>query len=395
MCSPSSGTGYAAIDSGLSFVTLRPKMSIVPPAIRIPVYRPELGGNEMAYVQRCLESSWISSRGEFIDRFQAEFARFIGAEHVAAVTNGTVALHLAMLGVGLGPGDEVIVPSLTYVAAVNSIRYVGATPIFADADALTWQVNPAHVARLITPRTRAILAVHTYGQACDLAALGVLCQKHRLKLIEDCAEAFGTRIGDRHVGTFGDVATFSFFGNKTVTTGEGGMVISRDAKVHALICKLRGQGLAGEREYWHDVVGYNYRMTNICAAIGVAQMERADSLIERKRSLAAEMRAAMADLPLTFHLEQPGTTHSFWMISALARNEVERDGLRTALRSEGIETRPVFHPAHTLPMYAAGQTGLDVSIDLSARGLNLPSWPGLSREQVGEMAHFARRYFSG
>ena len=370
-------------------------MSPALPAIRIPVYRPELGGNEMAYVQQCLESTWISSKGEFIDRFQSDFARFIGAEHVVAVTNGTVALHLALLGVGIGPGDEVIVPSLTYVAAVNAIRYVGATPVFADADAQTWQIDPAHVARLITPRTRAILAVHTYGQACDLAALGALCRKHNLRLIEDCAEAFGTRIGERHVGTFGDVATFSFFGNKTVTTGEGGMVVSRDARVHALICKLRGQGLAGEKEYWHDVIGYNYRITNICAAIGVAQMERADELIARKRSLAEKMRTAMADLPLAFHLEQPGTTHSFWMISALARSEAERDGLRRALRLEGIETRPVFHPAHTLPMYAAGQTGLDVSVDLAARGLNLPSWPGLSAEQVVEIASACRRYYVG
>lgn len=363
------------------------------PAIRIPVYRPELGGNEMAYVQQCLESTWISSKGEFIDRFQGDFARFIGTEHVVAVTNGTVALHLALLGVGIGPGDEVIVPTLTYVAPVNAIRYAGATPVFADADAQTWQIDPSHVARLITPRTRAVLAVHTYGQACDLAALGALCRKHGLRLIEDCAEAFGTRVGTRHVGTFGDVATFSFFGNKTVTTGEGGMVVSRDAKVHALICKLRGQGLAGEKEYWHDVVGYNYRITNICAAIGVAQMERADELIARKRSLAEKMRAAMADLPLTFHLEQPGTTHSFWMISALARDEAERDSLRKSLRLEGVETRPVFHPAHTLPMYAANQTGLDVSVDLAARGLNLPSWPGLTDAQVEEIAAIARRFF--
>jgi perosamine synthetase len=370
-------------------------MSTDLPIIQIPVYRPELGGNEMTYVQQCLESSWISSRGEFIDRFQSDFARFIGAENVVAVSNGTVALHLALLGVGLGPGDEVIVPSLTYVAAVNAIRYVGATPIFADANAQTWQVEPVHVARLITSRTRAILAVHTYGQACDLAALGALCRKHDLLLIEDCAEAFGTRIGTQHVGTFGDVATFSFFGNKTVTTGEGGMVVSRDAKVHALICKLRGQGLAGDKEYWHDVVGYNYRMTNICAAIGVAQMERADELIARKRKLALAMQASMADLPLTFHLEQPGTTHSFWMISALAKSEAERDGLRKLLRLEGIETRPVFHPAHTLPMYAAGQTGLDVSVDLAARGLNLPSWPGLAAAQMEQIASASRRYFGG
>lgn len=383
------------IDSGLTLCTISKSMSTALPAIRIPVYRPELGGNELTYVQKCLESTWISSRGEFIDRFQSDFARFIGAENATAVTNGTVALHLALLGVGLGPGDEVIVPSLTYVAAVNAIRYVGATPVFADADAKTWQIDPDHVARLITPRTRAILAVHTYGQACDLASIGVLCQKHNLRLIEDCAEAFGTRIGTQHVGTFGDVATFSFFGNKTVTTGEGGMVVSRDAKVHALICKLRGQGLAGDKEYWHDVVGYNYRMTNICAAIGVAQMERADELIARKRKLAFTMQASMADLPLTFHLEQPGTTHSFWMISALAKTEAERDGLRRALREEGIETRPVFHPAHTMPMYAAGQTGLDVSVDLSARGLNLPSWPGLAEAQITDIASAARSFFRG
>jgi perosamine synthetase len=247
---------------------------------------------------------------------------------------------------------------------------------------------------LITHRTKAILAVHTYGQACDLEALGALCRKHGLRLIEDCAEALGTRIGGRHVGTFGDVATFSFFGNKTVTTGEGGMVVSRDAQVHALIYKLRGQGLAGDKEYWHDVIGYNYRMTNICAAIGVAQMERADELIGRKRGLADAMRAAMAGLPLSFHLEQPGTTHSFWMISALAESEAARDGLRRALRLAGVETRPVFHPAHTLPMYAKGQAGLDVSVDLARRGLNFPSWPGLTDKQVAEIADACRRYYA-
>jgi len=363
------------------------------PDIKIPVYRPDLSGNEMSYVQSCLESSWISSKGEFINRFELDFARFIGAKHTAAVANGTVALHLALLGIGLNPGDEVIVPSFTYIAAVNAIRYVGAIPIFADIDALTWQINPSHVARLITSRTRAILAVHTYGQACDLPTLNAICLKHGLKLIEDCAEAFGTRIGGQHVGTFSDVATFSFFGNKTITTGEGGMVVSRDAKTHMLICKLRGQGLAGEKEYWHDIVGYNYRMTNICAAIGVAQLERSNILIAQKRKLARNMHAAMADLPLIFHLEQPGTTHSFWMISALTATESERDGLRRALRNEGIETRPLFHPAHTMPMYAAGQTDLDVSVNLSVRGLNLPSWPGLSDMQIECIASVARHFF--
>ena len=370
-------------------------MSTALPAIRIPVYRPELSGNEMAYVQQCLESTWISSKGEFIGRFQSDFARFIGAEYVVAVTNGTVALHLALLGVGIGPGDEVIVPSLTYIAAVNAIRYVGATPVFADSDARTWQIDPAHVARLITSRTRAIMAVHTYGQSCDLATLGDLCQRHQLRLIEDCAEAFGTRIGDRHVGTFGDVATFSFFGNKTITTGEGGMVVSRDAKVHTLICKLRGQGLAGEKEYWHDVVGYNYRMTNICAAIGLAQLERAEDFIARKRLLAEAYTRELQGLPLVLQAEVAGTTHSFWMCSLLTNDPEQRDPLRRALREQGIETRPFFHPVHTMPMYAQGQTGLTVAVDLGARGINLPSWPGLGEEGVQTVCAAIRGHLKG
>ena len=246
----------------------------MPPSIRIPVYQPDLSGNERAYVDRCLQSTWISSKGEFIDRFQQGFAGYIGAPHALAVANGTVALHLALAALELGPGDEVIVPSLTYVAAVNAIRYVGATPVFADADPATWQVSVAHVAKLINGRTKAILAVHLYGQACDMAALVDLARRHRLRLIEDCAEAFGTKMGAKHVGTFGDIATFSFFGNKTITTGEGGMVVAADPTLHRKALKLRGQGLADDREYWHDVVGFNFRMTNICAAIGLAQFDR-------------------------------------------------------------------------------------------------------------------------
>ena len=243
-------------------------MSSPLPPILIPVYRPDLSGNEKAYVNQCLDSTWISSRGEFIDRFQRTFAQRIGSANAIAVCNGTVAIHLPLVALGIGPGDEVIVPSLTYVAAVNAIRYVGATPVFADSDLRTWQIDPVDVEARITPRTKAILAVHLYGQACDMPTLCALARSKGLLVIEDCAEAFGTKIGDQHVGTFGDAASFSFFGNKTITTGEGGMVVLRDPATHRLALKLRGQGLADTREYWHDVVGYNYRMTNICAAIG-------------------------------------------------------------------------------------------------------------------------------
>jgi perosamine synthetase len=365
------------------------------PPLRIPIYQPDIGSKEKAYVNQCLDSTWISSKGEFIERFQAGFAGYIGAPQALAVSNGTVALHLALATLGLGAGDEVIVPSLTYISPVNAIRYVGATPVFADSDPVTWQVNVDDVAARITPRTRAIIVVHLYGQACDMVALAALANSHSLLLIEDCAEALGTRIGGRHVGTFGDIATFSFFGNKTITTGEGGMVVARGAAHQKLALKLRGQGLADDREYWHDVVGFNFRMTNICAAIGLAQLERAEDFIARKRLLAEAYTRELQGLPLVLQAEVAGTTHSFWMCSLLTNAPEQRDPLRRALREQGIETRPFFHPVHTMPMYAQGQTGLTVAVDLGARGINLPSWPGLGEEGVQTVCAAIRGHFQG
>jgi len=365
------------------------------PPLRIPIYQPDIGSKEKAYVNQCLDSTWISSKGEFIERFQAGFAGYIGAPQALAVSNGTVALHLALATLGLGAGDEVIVPSLTYISPVNAIRYVGATPVFADSDPVTWQVNVDDVAARITPRTRAIIVVHLYGQACDMVALVALANAHSLLLIEDCAEALGTRIGGRHVGTFGDIATFSFFGNKTITTGEGGMVVARVAAHQKLALKLRGQGLADDREYWHDVVGFNFRMTNICAAIGLAQLERAEDFIARKRLLAEAYTRELQGLPLVLQAEVAGTTHSFWMCSLLTNDPEQRDPLRRALREQGIETRPFFHPVHTMPMYAQGQTGLTVAVDLGARGINLPSWPGLGEEGVQTVCAAIRGHFQG
>ena len=365
------------------------------PPLRIPIYQPDIGSKEKAYVNQCLDSTWISSKGEFIERFQAGFAGYIGAPQALAVSNGTVALHLALATLGLGAGDEIIVPSLTYISPVNAIRYVGATPVFADSDPVTWQVNVDDVAARITPRTRAIIVVHLYGQACDMVALAALASAHGLLLIEDCAEALGTRIGGRHVGTFGDIATFSFFGNKTITTGEGGMVVARGTAHQKLALKLRGQGLADDREYWHDVVGFNFRMTNICAAIGLAQLERAEDFIARKRLLAEAYTRELQGLPLVLQAEVAGTTHSFWMCSLLTNDPEQRDPLRRALREQGIETRPFFHPVHTMPMYAQGQTGLTVAVDLGARGINLPSWPGLGEEGVQTVCAAIRGHFKG
>ena len=351
--------------------------------VRIPVYRPSLGERERRYLVDAFDSGWISSKGAYVRRFEQAFGEYIGTPHATSVANGTVALHLALAALGIGAGDEVIVPTFTYVASVNTILQVGATPVFADSLASTWQVDPQDVERRITPRTRAIMPVHLYGQMCDMPTIMDIARKHRLLVVEDCAEAFGSRIDRRHAGTFGDAATFSFFGNKTITTGEGGMVVAREARHLQRMAFLKNQGVSPTREYWHDEPAYNYRMTNLAAAVGLAQLERADELIARKRHVADRYRERLAHLPVTLHEEQPGTVHSFWMVSLLVDDALRLAPLRGALAREGVETRPVFHPAHTLPMYTSLARGrYPVDEDLASRGMNLLSWPELADDAV-------------
>lgn len=354
----------------------------------LPIYQPDIGDTEKAYVMECLDTGWISSRGSFVNRFESAFGAFVGADHVTSVNNGTTALHLAMAGLGLGPGDEVIVPTFTYVASVNAMSFVGATPVFVDCDRATWQMDPVAVERAVTDRTRAIMAVHLYGQAADMEALCQIAARHGLRVIEDCAEAFGTRIGDRHVGTFGDVATFSFFGNKTITTGEGGMVIARDRELMDEMRLLKSQYVSPVKRYWHDRVGYNFRMTNICAAIGLAQLERAQATVARKRAIADLYHGLLGAAGLETLREAAGTTHSYWMNCVLVPDGADRDAVMLRMEERGIESRPTFYPVHTMPMHSAWPTSgnrFPVSDELGRRGINLPSWPGLTDDQVREV----------
>lgn len=361
--------------------------------IKYPVYQPALGGNEKKYVNECLDSTWISSKGKFIGEFERGFEAYVGTSHATTVANGTVAIHLALLALGIGPGAEVIVPTLTYIASVNAIAYTGATPVFCDSLKDTWQMDPADVRRKITRKTRAILVVHLYGQPCEMDALMSIAREHDLFVLEDCAEAFGSLYNGRHVGTFGDIGTFSFFGNKTITTGEGGMVITADDTLHDRMVHFRGQGLAKYREYWHDVVGYNYRMTNICAALGLAQLEQANTFIGKKRRVAEWYMRELQDLPVTFQHEAKGTRHSFWMVSILVPRPTDRDTLRTVLRGSGIETRPVFYPVHSMPMYSSIFQRYPVAESLGWRGINLPSYPDLEEGSVKEIAGVIRGFF--
>lgn len=361
--------------------------------IKIPVYQPYLCGRERDYVNQCLSSLWIA-KGEFNSRFETSFAQRLGDGQATTVCNGTAALHLALLALGIGPGDEVLVPTLTYIASVNMIALAGATPVLVDCLASTWQVDPEDLERKLTRRTRAVLAVHLYGHSCEMNDLTRICEENRLWLIEDCAEAFGSTYGGRNVGTFGDIATFSFFGNKTITTGEGGMVVARDPDLLQKVIHLKGQGVSPTREYWHDVLAYNYRMNNICAAIGLAQIEQADEILEKKRQIAEWYQQMLRDQPLSLHGEADGTRHSFWLCSALAEDESARDALRTHLRREGIETRPVFHPAHTMPVFSSALP-FPVAENISQRGLSLPSYPALTEEMVGQVCQSIRSFYIG
>ena len=241
---------------------------------KYPVYQPNLSGNEMKYVQECLNSTWISSKGKFINQFENQFSKFTGIKNSVSVSNGTVALHVALLALGIGKDDEVIVPTFTYIASVNAIHYTGAKPSFVDSNPDTWQIDTKKIEEKITSKTKAIMAVHIYGHPCEMDELLRIARKHNLFLIEDCAEALGTFYKGKHAGLFGDISTFSFFGNKTITTGEGGMVCTNDKNLADLCFRIKGQGLAKNQEYFHDMIGYNYRMTNICAAIGSAQLRK-------------------------------------------------------------------------------------------------------------------------
>jgi perosamine synthetase len=363
--------------------------------INIPVYQPSLTGREKAYVNECLDTSWISSKGKFVPLFEQRFAEYTGIKYATSVCNGTVAIHLALVALGIGPGDEVIVPSLTYIASVNAIAYTGATPVFVDSVADSWQVDPSDVRNKITPRTRAIMAVHLYGHPCDMDALVEISKEHNLFLVEDCAEAFGTLYKGSHVGGFGDISTYSFFGNKTITTGEGGMVVTNDDTLFDRAVHFKGQGLAKHRQYWHDVIGFNFRMTNICAAIGLAQLEQADDFLGRKRQVAEWYKEGLKGVPVVFHQEKGEVRHSYWMCSILVENPVQRDPLRDALAAAGIETRPLFYPVHTMPMYSQKYQRLPVAENLGWRGINLPSWPGLEREQVDQICREIGKFLEG
>ncbi len=354
---------------------------------KIRIYNPVFVGNEKKYVNECLDDVWISGTGKFVDLFEKKFAEFVDVKYAITVCNGTVALHLALVALDIEQGDEVIVPTFTYIASVNAIKYCNATPVFVDSLQDSWMIDPEDVKKKITKKTKAILVPHLYGSCADMNAICKIAKDHNLYLVEDAAEAFGTLFDGKHVGGFGDIATFSFFGNKTITCGEGGMIVVNNDKLNEKIRNLKSQGLAKNREYFHDAIGYNYRMTNITAAIGVAQLEKAEFIISKKRYLADLYRKELAGCAaVKFYPELEKVFNSYWMCCVAFESEEARNKVRKALTENGIETRPLFYPAHVMPIYQDSYGKFPVAEKISVLGLNLPSWIGLTDENIKEIS---------
>jgi perosamine synthetase len=371
----------------------------------IPNAVPHLAGNEWKYVKECLDTNWVSSAGPFVDRFEKEVAAHLGVPHAVATVNGTAALHVALVAAGVVPGDEVVVPAFTFVATANAVAYCGAHPVFLDCEEISWGLDPVRVAefldgecdvrdgRVVNRRTgrtvRALVPVHLYGHPCDLDPLLALARRYPMAVVEDSAEALGARYRGRAVGADGLAGCLSFNGNKIITTGAGGMVLTRDEGMAARVRRLTTQARGDALEFVHDEIGFNYRLSNLHAALGVAQLEQLQAFVEAKRRTAAFYAEAFGPLAgVSAFTEARWARSTYWMTSILLDEGRCRDvrGLIRDLNAAGIQARPLWRPLHLQPAFHRAQTGVvSVAERLYARGLSLPCSVGITAEERQEV----------
>lgn len=349
---------------------------------KIPIYKPIIGKLEKQYVNNCLNDTWISSKGEYIEKFEHEVGKYIGAEFCSTTSNGTTALHLSLLALGIGKGDEVITANFTYVASTNAILMVGAKPIFCDINKSDLNINTELIEQKITSKTKAILVTNVFGYLVDFDSLHHICSKYSLYLIEDAAESFGASYREKKSGSLADISTFSFFGNKTITTGEGGMVICKKEEHFKKINQLKNQGNSLTKTYFHDLLGYNYRMTNIQAAIGCAQIQRIDEILDLKKGV---FEYYQKNLPknIDFLEKLKNTSPSYWMVPILFTTVNEKNRVEQELKNNNIETRPFFTPIDLLPHYKESECF--VAKNIYQKGLLLPSFPLLSQDELNSI----------
>lgn len=360
----------------------------------IPMMEPWLDHQEIDRVMHCLKTGWISSQGAYIPEFEKAFSGFCQTRYGVATSNGTTALHLALLTLGIGPGDEVIVPALSFIASANVVVYTGARPVFADVDEETWTLNPSLLRPLITERTRAIIPVHLYGHPTDMEPILKLAREYRLWVVEDAAEAHGAEYQGHKVGSLGDLGCFSFYGNKIISTGEGGMLVTDNEEWVEKARLLRDHGMSKERKYWHPIVGYNFRMTNIQAAIGLGQMTKITSLIEQKRKIADYYTEKLKKTSgIILPSEKKWARSVFWLYSLFLKPEgnKNRDDLIAELARADVETRPVFYPIPSMPPYQ-GQGNYPVTERISKGGISLPSGFNLTHAQQDQVIELIQKF---
>ena len=355
-------------------------------AIKYPWAKPMFFGQEEEYVRKALKSTWISG-GPYVERFEKEFGKAIKAPHVITTSNGTTALYLAVLGLGIGPGDEVILPGFTFAAIANMVIAVGATPVFCDIDPHTWCIDPVSAEKAVTKKTKAICAVHLYGNVCDMDALAVVCRRHQLFLIEDAAEAALSRYQGRYAGTLSDVGCFSFQATKTIAMGEGGCVVVRNKELYTRMKIIRNHGMDRKRYYWHTAIGHNFRLPNLQAAIGCAQLEKIDDIIARRIKLHRAYKKRLDGIPGVIAQKFNDNVDAvLWVVALKIDPKVwgsSRDQLMAQLLKAGIETRPGFYPLQAMPLYKKFvRRQLPVASDVGANVLSLPSFPQLTEKQI-------------
>ncbi len=353
---------------------------------KITMANPVLNGNERKYIDECVDTGWVSANGRFVNDFEKKFAEFCGTKYAISCCNGTMSLHLCLLGLGIGPGDEVIMPTLTYVATANCVAYCGAKPVFVDSDPATFNIDVDKIEEKITRHTKAIMPVHLYGLSCDMEKINMLAEKYHLYVIEDAAEAHGASLHGKRVGSMSDVASFSFFGNKIITSGEGGMVVTNNEELYKKMKLLKSQGVDPNKRYWHIVMGYNYRMTNLQAAIGLAQLENVDWHLTQRIRVADAYKKYFSGHENLFLMqaEPEGYHHVYWMNNVILSDEVklDRDEVMRRMEEKGVEMRPVFYPMHIMPPYLDNTVSFPVAEKLGARGISLPTHAQLSDDDI-------------
>jgi len=345
-----------------------------------PVSMPNLTGNELKYLTDAFLSSWISSTGSYLDLFENAFSRYSDCQYGVAVSNGTAALHVALLALGIGEGDEVIIPDLTFASTINAVLHANATPVIVDIEKDTWCIDPKEIESAITSKTKAIIPVHLYGQVCDMDKIMHLAKKFKLKVVEDCAEAHGAKYANKKVGSIGDIGCFSFYGNKVLTTGEGGMCTTNSIDLDTQIRLLRDHGMSKTKRYYHEVVGYNYRMTNLQAAIGVAQLERVDDIHKNRTSYEDLYRKIMPRSSYIFQKNIKGRQRITWLVSFLISESEnnERDDLIKIFLDKGIDARPFFYLLSDMPIYKKYSSKQNiVAKEISKCGISLPTYESL------------------